>query len=185
LGNAELAPAIEARLLGLAEGEHVSFDMAAGEAFGERNPDMLQWVPKQLLSTFGDADASYLLGEVVEFPAPNNEGKYDTRSTEASYLARGLAFRIADLRPVVAWFQLFDASWRSAVVQAGALIQLDDDLLFMAPVGGGRVRVGDRTVTIISPASPLGEALAGLEPGDVAEIDSPRGILSREVRAIA
>lgn len=114
-----------------------------------------------------------------------NEGKYDTRSTEASYLARGLAFRIADLRQVVAWFQLFDASWRSAVVQAGALIQLDDDLLFMAPVGGGRVRVGDRTVTIISPASPLGEALAGLEPGDVAEIDSPRGILSREVRAIA
>ena len=76
LGNAELAPAIEARLLGLAEGEHVSLDMAAGEAFGERNPDMLQWVPKQLLATFGDADASYLLGEVVEFPAPNNEGKY-------------------------------------------------------------------------------------------------------------
>lgn len=114
-----------------------------------------------------------------------NEGKYDTRSTEASYLARGLAFRIADLRQVVAWLQLFDASWRSSVVQAGALIQLDDDLLFMAPVGGGRVRVGDRTVTIISPASPLGEALAGLEPGDVAEIDSPRGILSREVRAIA
>ena len=76
LGNAELAPAIEARLLGLAEGEHVSLDMAAGEAFGERNPDMLQWVPKLLLSTFGDAEASYLLGEVVEFPAPNNEGKY-------------------------------------------------------------------------------------------------------------
>jgi len=76
LGNAELAPAIEARLLGLAEGEHVSLDMAAGEAFGERNPDMLQWVPKQLLATFGDADASYLLGEVVEFPAPDNAGKY-------------------------------------------------------------------------------------------------------------
>ena len=76
LGNAELAPAIEARLLGLAEGEHVTLHMAAGEAFGERNPDMLQWVPKQLLATFGDADAAYLLGEVVEFPAPNNEGKY-------------------------------------------------------------------------------------------------------------
>ena len=76
LGNAELAPAIEARLVGLAEGEHVSVQMAAGEAFGERNPAMLQWVPKQLLATFGDADAAYLLGEVVEFPAPNNAGKY-------------------------------------------------------------------------------------------------------------
>jgi FKBP-type peptidyl-prolyl cis-trans isomerase SlpA len=76
LGNAELAPAIEARLLGLAEGEHVTLHMGAGEAFVERNPDMLQWVPKQLLATFGDADASYLLGEVVEFPAPDNAGKY-------------------------------------------------------------------------------------------------------------
>jgi FKBP-type peptidyl-prolyl cis-trans isomerase SlpA len=63
-------------LLGLTEGEHVSVQMAAGEAFGERNPAMLQWVPKQLLATFGDADAAYLLGEVVEFPAPNNAGKY-------------------------------------------------------------------------------------------------------------
>ena len=113
-----------------------------------------------------------------------NEGKYDTRSTEASYLARGLAFRIADLRQLVAWFQLFDASWQSKVVQAGALIQLDEDLLFMAPVGGGRVRIGERLVTIISPSAPLGEALAGLEAGDVAEIDSPRGILTREIRAL-
>ena len=76
LGNAELAPAIEARLLGLAEGEHVTLQMAAGEAFGQRNPDMLQWVPKQLLATFGDADAAYLLGEVVEFPAPDGQGRY-------------------------------------------------------------------------------------------------------------
>ena len=76
LGNAELAPAIEARLLGLTEGEHVTLQLAAGEAFGERNPAMLQWVPKQLLATFGDPDASYLLGEVVEFPAPDNAGKY-------------------------------------------------------------------------------------------------------------
>ena len=76
LGNAELSPAIEARLLGIAEGQHVTLQLAAGEAFGERNPAMLQWVPKQLLATFGDADASYLLGEVVEFPAPDNAGKY-------------------------------------------------------------------------------------------------------------
>jgi len=76
LGNAELSPAIEARLLGLAQGQHVTLHMADGEAFGERNPAMLQWVPKQLLATFGDADASYLLGEVVEFPAPDNTGTY-------------------------------------------------------------------------------------------------------------
>ena len=76
LGSGELSPALEQHLMGLADGAHTTFQLAAGEAFGERNPAMLQWVPKQLLATFGDADASYLLGEVVEFPAPDNAGKY-------------------------------------------------------------------------------------------------------------
>ena len=76
LGNAELAPAIEARLLGLAEGQHVTLDIPAGEAYGERNPDMLQWVPRQLLDQFGEAGAAYAIGEVVEFPAPDNQGRY-------------------------------------------------------------------------------------------------------------
>ena len=44
LGAGELAPAVEERLLGLAEGTRTSFDLPAGAAFGERNPDMLQWV---------------------------------------------------------------------------------------------------------------------------------------------
>jgi len=76
LGNAELAPAIEARLVGLAEGQHVELDIPAGEAFGERNMDMLQWVPRQLLDQFGEAGAAYAIGEVVEFPAPDNQGRY-------------------------------------------------------------------------------------------------------------
>jgi FKBP-type peptidyl-prolyl cis-trans isomerase SlpA len=75
LGNGELSPAMEARLIGLAEGAHVTLQMAEGEAFGERNPDMLQWVPRQLLAQFGEADAQYHAGEVVEFPAPEN-GRY-------------------------------------------------------------------------------------------------------------
>ena len=45
LGNTELSEAIEARLIGLAEGDHVTLALAPGEAFGPRNPDMLQWVP--------------------------------------------------------------------------------------------------------------------------------------------
>ncbi|MEP6873956.1 MAG: FKBP-type peptidyl-prolyl cis-trans isomerase, partial [Burkholderiales bacterium] len=49
LGTGELAPAIEARLLGLAEGTHGSFELAPGEAFGERNPELLQRVKRSLL----------------------------------------------------------------------------------------------------------------------------------------
>ncbi|MGH6637555.1 MAG: FKBP-type peptidyl-prolyl cis-trans isomerase, partial [Polaromonas sp.] len=38
LGTGELSPAIEQRLLGLSEGTRTTFELPAGEAFGERNP---------------------------------------------------------------------------------------------------------------------------------------------------
>jgi FKBP-type peptidyl-prolyl cis-trans isomerase SlpA len=53
MGTGELAPAMESRLLGLAEGTRTSFDLAAGEAFGERNPEMLQRVKLSLLRELG------------------------------------------------------------------------------------------------------------------------------------
>ncbi|MDP3170040.1 MAG: FKBP-type peptidyl-prolyl cis-trans isomerase, partial [Polaromonas sp.] len=49
LGTGELSPAIEQRLLGLPEGTRTTFELPAGEAFGERNPDLLQWVARKLL----------------------------------------------------------------------------------------------------------------------------------------
>ena len=76
LGSGELSPAVEQRLLGLAEGTHTQFDLAAGEAFGERNPDMQQWVSKSLLKEFGDPDEQYTPGDVVQFPAPTGVGSF-------------------------------------------------------------------------------------------------------------
>jgi FKBP-type peptidyl-prolyl cis-trans isomerase SlpA len=76
LGTGELAPAVEARLLGLAEGASASFELAPGEAYGERNPDMLQKVSLALLHELGDPDASYRVGDVVRFPTPGGSGGY-------------------------------------------------------------------------------------------------------------
>lgn len=76
LGTGELSPAMEQRILGLSEGERASFNLLAGEAFGERNPDMQQWVARKLLNEMGDPDEQYAVGEVVEFPAPNGQGSY-------------------------------------------------------------------------------------------------------------
>jgi FKBP-type peptidyl-prolyl cis-trans isomerase SlpA len=76
LGTGELAPAMEARLLGLAEGERQSFELAAGEAFGPRNPDLLQRVKLSLLHELGDPDQAYRLGDVVQFPTPDGQGRY-------------------------------------------------------------------------------------------------------------
>lgn len=76
LGAGQLAPAIEQRLLGLAEGVHETFELAAGEAFGQRSPDMLQRVKLSLLHELGDADAVYAPGDVVQFPTPDGQGSY-------------------------------------------------------------------------------------------------------------
>lgn len=115
------------------------------------------------------------------------EGKYDTRATEASYLAHGLSLRIAELRQISAWFALGDAEAARTSASVGALVSLEGsatELLFLAPVGGGRVSAAGYTVTVISPASPLGRALAGLEAGDAVEVDTPRGTQVREILGV-
>lgn len=76
LGTGELAPAVEQRLLGLEEGTHTTFELPAGAAFGERNPEMLQWVARKLLAQHGDPLEKYNVGDVVQFPAPGGEGTY-------------------------------------------------------------------------------------------------------------
>jgi FKBP-type peptidyl-prolyl cis-trans isomerase SlpA len=76
LGTGELSPALESRLLGLEEGVRTSFDVPAGEAFGERNPDMQQWVARKLLAQMGDPDEQYQVGDVVQFPTPDGTGSY-------------------------------------------------------------------------------------------------------------
>ena len=76
LGTGELAPAMEARLLGLAEGSRASFELEPGEAFGERNPELLQRVKRALLAEHGDADAEYRVGDVVRFPTPDGQASF-------------------------------------------------------------------------------------------------------------
>ena len=76
LGNGELSPAIELHLLGLPEGTRATFQLAAGEAFGERNPELVQWVARKLLNELGNLDEHYSVGDVVQFPTPDGMGQY-------------------------------------------------------------------------------------------------------------
>lgn len=76
LGAGQLAPAIEAHLMGLTEGAHETFSLPAGSAFGERNPEMLQRVKLALMHEVGDPQAEYAVGDVVEFPTPDRLGSY-------------------------------------------------------------------------------------------------------------
>lgn len=76
LGAGELAPALEQRLLGLAEGAEAGFDLAAGEAFGDHKPELRQWLARKLLDELGDPDERYAPGDVVRFPTPDGAGQY-------------------------------------------------------------------------------------------------------------
>lgn len=76
LGTGELSPAIEQRLIGLEEGTRTVIELAAGEAFGERQPEMQQWVARKLLNELGDPHEKYTAGDVVQFPTPDGLGQY-------------------------------------------------------------------------------------------------------------
>jgi FKBP-type peptidyl-prolyl cis-trans isomerase SlpA len=76
LGAGELSPAIEQRLIGLDEGTRTVIELPEGEAFGDRQPEMVQWVARKLLNELGDPNEKYCVGDVVQFPTPDGMGQY-------------------------------------------------------------------------------------------------------------
>ncbi len=76
LGTGELSPAVEQCLMGMEEGTRATFDLPAGAAFGERNPDMQQWLARKVLTQMGDPLESYQVGDVVQFPTPDGQGQF-------------------------------------------------------------------------------------------------------------
>lgn len=71
LGTGQLAPFLEACLIGLPEGAHQVFDLAPGQAFGPRNPDLIQRVSRSTLKDNSQLGEEYAIGDLVEFTAPN------------------------------------------------------------------------------------------------------------------
>ena len=74
LGAGQLSPALEACLLGLPVGAHRVFELGADQAFGPRNPALVQRVPRKLLEAESDK-TEYSPGDVIEFNAPGG-GRY-------------------------------------------------------------------------------------------------------------
>jgi FKBP-type peptidyl-prolyl cis-trans isomerase SlpA len=70
LGAGQLAPPLEAILADLETGQHSVFQLAPEQAFGERNPQLLQWVSAETLRKHAGGEA-FAPGDLVEFNAPN------------------------------------------------------------------------------------------------------------------
>ncbi|PHV08794.1 peptidylprolyl isomerase [Janthinobacterium sp. BJB412] len=70
LGQGQLAPVLEELLIGMPEGTQRTFELAAGQGFGERNPDMVRHVTRATLDENSTPDADYKVGDLVDFAAP-------------------------------------------------------------------------------------------------------------------
>ncbi len=120
------------------------------------------------------------------------EGDKDMRATEQSYLARGQAMRAEDLAEQL---QRFAATPLAAfgpddAIAPGALLCARVDgvprIVFVAAHGGGEtLDVGGVSVTVVTPASPVGRALVGLRVGDCVELPGRDGVREWEIDAIS
>ena len=76
LGTGQLSPSLEQRLIGLEDGAQAAFDVPAGQAFGPRNPELLQRMKTALLRDRGDDAAAYEPGDVVQFATEDGGGHF-------------------------------------------------------------------------------------------------------------
>ena len=70
IGSGQLAPFLEQRLFGLEEGAQCEFKLEPDEAFGPRNPELIQRVSRETLAQNSQLGEDYSIGDVVEFNAP-------------------------------------------------------------------------------------------------------------------
>lgn len=71
IGQAQLAPFIEERLIGLAEGAHEVFELAQDEGFGPYNETLKQEISRELLMQGNPHVDDFVKGDFVEFAMPN------------------------------------------------------------------------------------------------------------------
>lgn len=75
MGTGQWAPGMEQILLGHPEGDCFSGVLSPEQAYGERNPELLQWVSREMLREHAGEDAGFEPGDLVSFTAPNG-GQY-------------------------------------------------------------------------------------------------------------
>ena len=122
------------------------------------------------------------------------EHSKDTRATEQSYLARGLAARVQDLRGAIGQLSRSRprrfASDDPVAAMALVAIRVEDEpastLWWLVPAAGGlELTHQGAKLRTLTPAAPLGRALLGLQVGDEATFSTPRGQRSFELLEIA
>jgi transcription elongation GreA/GreB family factor len=106
------------------------------------------------------------------------EDRHDTRGLEASYLAGAQAGRAKEIQRLIAVFKFLPLPEYQAndLIGPGAVVELELNgrraCYFLVPQGGGlSLEQEGKPVRVITPNSPLGEALLGRGVGSTIEVE--------------
>lgn len=105
LGVGQWSSSLEAMLVGKQDGTRFSVDLPASDAYGERNPDLLQWVGRTLLDQHSEPGTEYAPGDIVTFTSPEGRkysGVCKERGNDAALFDFNHPLAGADLRLDVA-----------------------------------------------------------------------------------
>ena len=106
------------------------------------------------------------------------ETQYDTLAIEASYLAEGQSRRVIEFQHAIDAYKALNTKLstvefnKNGVISLGTLVQLSADLIcnswfFIGPAAAGfRCQLGTKSITVITPESPMGMALLGKQQDD-------------------
>lgn len=115
--------------------------------------------------------------EAANHPEARPENDKDTRKIELSYLAAGQAARARELEAAIALVQALPlGAWEPGTpIAAGAVATLDvggkPQRVILSPAGGGlKLAMSDGPISVVTPQSPLGQALLGKTPGESFEL---------------
>lgn len=116
------------------------------------------------------------------------ENEYDTRGLEASYLAGAQAKRISEMEELLVICKHLDIKdfGPQDKINSTALVEVEHNgkhsFFFILVKGGGlSVAFEGKTIQVITPNSPLGEALQDLRKGDIATVENGNQFREYEV----
>lgn len=116
------------------------------------------------------------------------ENEYDTRGLEASYLAGAQAKRIREIEEILVILKHLDIKdfGPNDKINSTALVEVElngkHNYFFIMVKGGGiSVKLDGRAIQVITPSSPLGEALLDQKKGGVAVVETGDQVREYEI----
>lgn len=115
------------------------------------------------------------------------ESKWDTRATEAKFLASGQLKRVEELKLELQMLEEIIIPEDNGSVSIGSLVDVEFNNIvkkyFISPTAGGTMlSVEETPILVISVFSPIGSELINLTEGEAFEVETPKE--SREYKVL-